>query len=151
MLTLKSVLPLNASIISVTKLTSQSGIDPYSLEAHNPSTGSVLKHSKIAGSNLSSVIVVTATPRPFDTNSTVRNDKSCIRTNVLKEANRPRLQWGVPRAWAREPYALSLAFILASQTNSSLPAKTSVTSGKNDDLNSVSTSLLTRVAEGNFR
>ena len=42
----------------VTWLISQSGIDPYSLEEHNPSTGFVLKHVEIAYATLLSVICV---------------------------------------------------------------------------------------------
>ena len=48
MLALKLALSLNASDIFFTKLTSQSGIDPYSLEEHKPSTGFVPKHVAIA-------------------------------------------------------------------------------------------------------
>ena len=55
---LKSDLSLNASYILVTCLTSQSGILPYSLEEHNPSTGFVLKHIEIADAKLLSVICV---------------------------------------------------------------------------------------------
>ena len=56
---LKLALSLNASDTLVTWLVSQSGILPYSLEEHNPSTGFVLKHVEIADAKLLSVIVVT--------------------------------------------------------------------------------------------
>ena len=55
---LNVALSLKAENISVTRLTSQSGIGPYSLSVHRPSTGFVSKHDVIAAENVSSVKAV---------------------------------------------------------------------------------------------
>ena len=62
--------------ISVTKLVSQSFIEPYSLEEHNPSTGFVLRHVSTAVAKLLFVIVVIASALLKVTVSTKRNNKT---------------------------------------------------------------------------
>ena len=67
----------------VTRLTSQSGIAPYSLDEHNPSTGFVLKHVEIADAKLLLVIVVTARTR-------LKNDPI-----IAKTKNTIRIRQGI--------------------------------------------------------
>jgi cytochrome b len=54
---LNVVFSAKAACMFVTSLTSQSGIEPYSLKEHNPSTGFVLKHVEIALAKLLSVSI----------------------------------------------------------------------------------------------